>query len=102
MAVIGDTVVTMAKLGPKVKFLVDEDLCRRGVETAINNVRWVLAILSDVERADFVEAATGARCLPLTTDQHSMIQVSSTGMRTDSVDCALNVICRLSCIRTIT
>ncbi|XXQ38033.1 HECT domain-containing protein [Plasmodiophora brassicae] len=75
MAVIGDTVVTMAKLGPKVKFLVDEDLCRRGVETAINNVRWVLAILSDVERADFVEAATGARCLPLTTDQHSMIQI---------------------------
>ncbi|CEO95575.1 unnamed protein product (mitochondrion) [Plasmodiophora brassicae] len=75
-AVVGDTIVTMAKLDEKLEVVLHAERSRADdVHRAARNVRRVLAAMSDDERADFVEAATGTRCLPLTTDQHSMIKI---------------------------
>lgn len=77
-AVVGDTIVTMAKLDEKLEVVLHAERSRADdVHRAARNVRRVLAAMSDDERADFVEAATGTRCLPLTTDQHSMIRVGA-------------------------
>lgn len=73
--VVADTIVTAAKLKPNVYVFVCEACCVPHANRAADNVFHVLARMSDDECADFAEATTGARCLPLTRGSHSMIKV---------------------------
>lgn len=75
--VIADSVVTCGKLLPFISFNVERRLRRSNATDArmVWSAYHAIRSLSDVECADFVEASTGARCLPLTIDDHSRIKV---------------------------
>ncbi|XXQ38035.1 HECT domain-containing protein [Plasmodiophora brassicae] len=72
--VIADSVVTMAKLVGKLKMVTSRCYLQHAINSCWKVLR-VLASMSDDGRADFVEAATGTRSLPLTRDIHSIIKV---------------------------
>ncbi|SPQ98097.1 unnamed protein product (mitochondrion) [Plasmodiophora brassicae] len=76
--VIADSVVTCGKLLPFISFNVERRLRRSNATDArmVWSAYHAIRSLSDVECADFVEASTGARCLPLTIDDHSRIKVT--------------------------
>ncbi|SPQ98099.1 unnamed protein product (mitochondrion) [Plasmodiophora brassicae] len=66
--VVGDPVASMEKLGRKLTI-------RANSASAHSNVYRVLSSMSDKGRADFLEATTGVRFLPLANDIHSRITV---------------------------
>ncbi|SPQ98100.1 unnamed protein product (mitochondrion) [Plasmodiophora brassicae] len=75
--VVADTVTTFKTMSMKTCVYLGRNLncCERHAARAYHVVYWALRGMSDRQRADFLEAATGSRFLPLSHSAHANIHI---------------------------